>query len=237
MDQKKVGAALKQLRKEKGLTQEQLAEQFYVSARTVSRWETGNYLPGVDMLIDLADFYQVDIHRLLGEEAALQDADTLKQVAHYAARKEKKTDSRLALAALCICTAVLVGRLLFGRPTQGLFYGVLPEQLCGQLLMLIYGTAAAAVVAFLKAWGFQEKPEPAPERTVKASVLSREVKPGTHGAGRSKGGFSYTVTFRTEQGQELELFAYETEFGGLKEGTQGLLTHRGRYFVRFQKEA
>ena len=41
MDQKKIGEFLKHLRKEKGLTQEQLAEHFYVSGRTVSRWETG----------------------------------------------------------------------------------------------------------------------------------------------------------------------------------------------------
>ena len=41
MDTKKIGAFLKQCRKEKNLTQEQLAEVLGVSARTVSRWETG----------------------------------------------------------------------------------------------------------------------------------------------------------------------------------------------------
>lgn len=42
MDQKKIGEFLRTLRKEKGLTQEQLAEEFNVSGRTVSRWETGD---------------------------------------------------------------------------------------------------------------------------------------------------------------------------------------------------
>lgn len=41
MDQKKIGLFLKELRKEKTLTQSQLAEQLNVSDRTVSRWETG----------------------------------------------------------------------------------------------------------------------------------------------------------------------------------------------------
>ena len=41
MDQIKVGAFLKDLRKEKGITQEQLAEKLGVSGRTISRWETG----------------------------------------------------------------------------------------------------------------------------------------------------------------------------------------------------
>lgn len=42
MNQKKIGEFLKQLRKERHMTQEQLAETFYVSSRTVSRWETGD---------------------------------------------------------------------------------------------------------------------------------------------------------------------------------------------------
>lgn len=44
MDQKKTGAFLKELRKEKKLTQEQLAEILQVSNRTVSRWENGDSL-------------------------------------------------------------------------------------------------------------------------------------------------------------------------------------------------
>lgn len=44
MDQKKIGSFLKELRKEKNVTQEQLAEILGVSSRTVSRWETGGSL-------------------------------------------------------------------------------------------------------------------------------------------------------------------------------------------------
>ncbi len=44
MNQIKIGEFLKELRKEKGLTQEQIAEKLNVSRRTVSRWETGNNL-------------------------------------------------------------------------------------------------------------------------------------------------------------------------------------------------
>ena len=57
MDQKKIGSFLKELRKEKGLTQEQLAELMYVSDRTVSRWETGSNLPSLDILIRISDYY------------------------------------------------------------------------------------------------------------------------------------------------------------------------------------
>ena len=61
MNQQKIGKLLRELRKEKGMTQEQLAEHFHVSSRTVSRWETGNNMPDLSLLIELADFYDVDI--------------------------------------------------------------------------------------------------------------------------------------------------------------------------------
>ena len=53
MDQKKIGAFFKDLRKEKGITQEAFAEIIGVSARTVSRWETGSNMPDLDVLIDI----------------------------------------------------------------------------------------------------------------------------------------------------------------------------------------
>lgn len=56
MDQIKIGAFLKALRKTKELTQEQLAEKLNVSNRTVSRWETGSSMPDIGMLVALAEF-------------------------------------------------------------------------------------------------------------------------------------------------------------------------------------
>ena len=68
MDQKKIGMLLKRLRKEKKLTQRQLAERFQVSDRTVSRWETGSNLPDLAILVELADFYEIDVRNLLDGE-------------------------------------------------------------------------------------------------------------------------------------------------------------------------
>ena len=68
MDTKKIGAFLKQCRKEKNLTQEQLAEKFGVSARTVSRWETGTNLPDLSILVELAEYYDVEMRELLDGE-------------------------------------------------------------------------------------------------------------------------------------------------------------------------
>ena len=68
MDQKKTGYFFKILRSEKQLTQEQLAERFNVSSRTVSRWETGSNMPDISVLLELADFYEVDIREIIDGE-------------------------------------------------------------------------------------------------------------------------------------------------------------------------
>ena len=68
MDLNKIGKFLQELRKEKGLTQEQLAEQMGVARRTVSRWETGSNMPDLDILVELSDLYEVDLREILSGE-------------------------------------------------------------------------------------------------------------------------------------------------------------------------
>ena len=68
MNQEKLGRFLKQLRMEKQLTQEKLSETLGVSRRTVSRWETGNNLPDLSILVELADFYDVDLKEIFAGE-------------------------------------------------------------------------------------------------------------------------------------------------------------------------
>ncbi len=94
MDQKKIGCFFRELRKEKGLTQEQLAEQFNVTGRTVSRWETGNNMPDLDIIIEMSDFYMVDIRELIDGERKNDKMDketkeTVLKVAEYS-NDEKK---------------------------------------------------------------------------------------------------------------------------------------------------
>ena len=61
MDQQKIGQFLRECRKEKGITQEQLAEMLGVTNRSVSRWETGSNLPDLDILIEMADYYDIEL--------------------------------------------------------------------------------------------------------------------------------------------------------------------------------
>ena len=95
MDQKKTGYFLKQLRNEKKLTQEQLAEKFQITSRTVSRWETGSNMPDISMLLELADFYEVDIREIIDGERKSENMNdevkvTILAVADYADKQKNK---------------------------------------------------------------------------------------------------------------------------------------------------
>ena len=88
MDQKKIGLFLRELRNEKNLSQEQLAEEFGVSSRSISRWENGNTMPDISIIIELADFYDVDIREIIHGERKSENMDkelkdTLVTVADY----------------------------------------------------------------------------------------------------------------------------------------------------------
>ena len=81
MDLMKIGKFLQELRKEKGLTQEDLAEQLNVARRTVSRWETGSNMPDLDILIELSDIYEVDLREILnGERKSEKMNEEVKEV-------------------------------------------------------------------------------------------------------------------------------------------------------------
>ena len=82
MDQKKIGNFLKELRKEKNYTQEQVADKLGVSGRTISRWETGAYMPDISLLVDIAEMYDVDVRDLIdGERKDINMNSEVKEVA------------------------------------------------------------------------------------------------------------------------------------------------------------
>ena len=117
MNQAKTGAFSRELRKEKGLTQEQLAEQFNISRRSVSRWETGSNMPDVGLLIEIADFFEVDIREIIDGQRKSENMDkekeTLKKVAEYAdaekAKLKKKVSNIFKWMCLMMLGSVLIG--------------------------------------------------------------------------------------------------------------------------------
>ena len=100
MNQQKIGAFLKVLRKQKGLTQEQIAEKFNVSNRTVSRWENGYNLPDLDILIEISDYYEVDLRELLdgerkGEKMNTEIKETVLKAVDYTNTETERYNKRV----------------------------------------------------------------------------------------------------------------------------------------------
>lgn len=121
IDQVKIGNFLKELRKENGKTQEEIAEMFGVSSRSVSRWENGNTMPDLGILVELADYYDVEIREIIdgerkSEGMEKEEKETLLKIADYVDKQKKQAIIRAAvlfsLEMLCcgftIASAILV---------------------------------------------------------------------------------------------------------------------------------
>lgn len=108
---------LQQLRRVRGLTQEELAEKLYVSRTAVSKWESGRGLPNIDSLKALSRFFSVSLDDLLSGEAILTIAED--------DRKVRETQTRGKMIALTdCCAALLIVLPLFGQAVDGAVHSV-----------------------------------------------------------------------------------------------------------------
>lgn len=127
MDVKQMSLFLKELRKERGLTQEQAAEALFVSPKTVSRWETGATIPDLETLVQLAEFYKVDVKELIDgrrfgpdevPDAASRERSALQAVAAYSSHKEKRSVRRTVITLLAVFLAIIAVYAFFAWRRQ-----------------------------------------------------------------------------------------------------------------------
>lgn len=114
MEQQKIGCFLKELRKEKDLTQEQLADRLNVSGRTVSRWETGSNMPDISLLVELAEFYEVSITEIVnGERKSEKMNEEIKETALSLSDYAEEINNRLKMRLFWLTVLALVGMCAF----------------------------------------------------------------------------------------------------------------------------
>ena len=108
---------LQELRKNRGMTQEELAEVLYVSRTTISKWELGRGYPSIDSLKDISKIFSVSIDDLLSGEKLLSIAE-----------KENKSSIRnmcdLLFGIVDLCSFILVILPLYPNTIDGFVYSV-----------------------------------------------------------------------------------------------------------------
>ena len=104
---------LQELRKNKGLTQEELAEALYVSRTAISKWESGRGYPSIDSLKEIAKYFSVTIDELLSTDEVLTIAEKDNK------QKEKHLRS-LVFGLLDISVLMFFFLPLFGQKANGI---------------------------------------------------------------------------------------------------------------------
>lgn len=112
MDMQRIGSFLTELRKAKQLTQDELGEKLGVTNKTVSRWENGNYLPPVEMLQILSEFYEVSMNELLSGKRLNSECYKESAEEYIVAdlmKKHKDAKKRLAVSFVVSLITILSG--------------------------------------------------------------------------------------------------------------------------------
>ena len=132
---------LQQLRKQKGLTQEELAQMLYVSRTAISKWESGKGYPNIDSLKQLSNLFGISVDYLLS-------GDQLLTVAKEDSRQKESQLRDIVFSLLDLSTALLIFLPFFADKTDGTVQAVslLQLVLIAPYLKAAYCSFTAAII-------------------------------------------------------------------------------------------
>ena len=154
MNVEKTGKFLQELRKEKGMTQKELAEEIKVSDKTISKWENGNGLPDIISLNALSTFFQVSMNELLagervsGEEYQKKAEETIIGLLEDEQKNRKAPKVFMLLGMVLLLSGILYALI----SSQGIsFLSVLPMWFdAGALFSLLLIYFALAMILWVR---------------------------------------------------------------------------------------
>ena len=111
MDQVKIGQFIKACRKEKNLTQREVAERMNISEKAVSKWETGNGLPDVSLMLSLCELLEISVNELLSGERLDEKRYFEKAEKNIMTLMEEKAQAKkkLIIAVITLVITLLAG--------------------------------------------------------------------------------------------------------------------------------
>lgn len=132
---------LQELRRQRGLTQEDLAEILYVSRTAISKWESGRGYPNIDSLKAIARFFGVTIDELLSN-------DELFTIAEEDTKQKEKYYRKLVFGLLDLSIAMLFFLPFFGQRSNGVVQGISLLYLTdiAQYLKITYYVAVIGII-------------------------------------------------------------------------------------------
>ena len=124
---------LKTLRKNKGLSQEELSIKLNVVRQTISKWETGLSVPDAEMLVTISELFETPVSEILGESIEEKETNDLKVISEKLevineqlsiSQKQKRTRKIMVLLIIDICLIFFfVSLALLGSPYLTWDYG------------------------------------------------------------------------------------------------------------------
>ena len=145
MDQEAIGKFIAVCRKEKGLTQMQLAEKLNITNRAVSKWETGKSCPDTSIMLELCDILGITVNELLsGERISMENYQKKAEenLVELQQKKDKAQKGLLRVELIWLAVAVLVSPVHFAvnyyyPENKGTGVGLLIA-LVGLILFVVY---------------------------------------------------------------------------------------------------
>ena len=132
---------LKTLRKNKGLSQEELSIKLNVVRQTISKWETGLSVPDAEMLVTISELFETPVSEILGENIEKKEKNDLKviseklevineQLSNYQKEKRKKKNQAMIIIDIGIILLFILLTIL-DRPYQTWDYSIIEWAILG----------------------------------------------------------------------------------------------------------
>ena len=135
MDQVKTGQFIKACRKEKRLTQREVAERLVISEKTVSKWETGNGLPDVSLMLPLCELLEISVNELLSGERLDEKRYYEKAEQNIMSLIEEKAEAKKKL----ILAVIIGGITLLAGLTIIFLSDLLEMEIWLQIVLIVVG--------------------------------------------------------------------------------------------------
>lgn len=140
MDQIKTGKFIAKMRREKHLTQRQLADKLSISDKTVSKWECGNGMPEISLMLPLCEILDISVNELLSGERLDEKVYQMKAEENMMNLIKEKEESRknIILSVIVVLSTLIPGTALIQAA------GLLEMQIYIRILFIAIGAAVIA---------------------------------------------------------------------------------------------